>query len=127
MIPKELRYSREHEWVRLEGGSATIGITDHAQSALGDVVYVELPEVGKSIGKDEAFGVIESVKAASDGFMPVAGTVTAVNDALDAAPETVNASPYDEGWLLKVDLADPAEVEALMTADAYEAFLAEEK
>ena len=126
MVPEDLRYTKNHEWVRLDGGSATIGITDHAQSALGDIVFVELPEVGKSLSAGETFGVIESVKAASDCFMPVSGKITATNESLADSPETVNADPHGEGWLVKVDLADVAEVETLMDAPAYEAFLKEE-
>ena len=126
MVPEDLRYTKDHEWVRLDGGSAMIGITDHAQSALGDIVFVEPPEVGKSFGAGETFGVIESVKAASDCFMPASGTVTAVNESLADSPETVNSDPYGEGWLIKADLGDPAEVEAMMDAPHYEAFLKEE-
>ena len=126
MVPEELRYSKDHEWVRVEGGAATIGITDHAQSALGDIVFVEMPEVGKSFGAGETFGVIESVKAASDCFMPASGKVTAVNESLADSPGAVNSDPYGEGWLIKVDLVDGSEVEALMDAAAYEALLKEE-
>jgi glycine cleavage system H protein len=127
MIPEDLRYTKNHEWVRVDGGAATIGITDHAQSALGDIVFVEMPEVGKAFGAGETFGVIESVKAASDCFMPAAGKVTAINEALADSPQTVNSDPHGEGWLVKVELADPAEVDPLMDAAGYEAFLAEEK
>ena len=126
MVPEGLRYTKEHEWVRVDGGAATIGITDHAQSALGDIVFVEMPEVGKSFGAGETFGVVESVKAASDCFMPASGKVTAVNESLADSPETVNADPYGEGWLVKADLSDAAKVEALMDAAAYEVFLKEE-
>ncbi len=126
MVPADLRYSKDHEWVRADGGAATIGITDHAQSALGDIVFVELPEVGKSLSAGETFGVIESVKAASDCFMPVSGKIAAVNESIADSPETVNADPHGEGWLVKVELADVAEVEALMDAPRYEAFLKEE-
>ncbi|MHC5054422.1 MAG: glycine cleavage system protein GcvH [Planctomycetota bacterium] len=126
MVPAELRYSKDHEWVRVDGGAATIGITDHAQSALGDIVFVELPEAGKSFNAGETFGVIESVKAASDCFMPVSGEIAAVNELLADSPQNVNADPYGEGWLIKVDLADPAEVDGLMDAPRYEALLKEE-
>ncbi|MHC4249947.1 MAG: glycine cleavage system protein GcvH [Planctomycetota bacterium] len=126
MVPAELRYSKDHEWVRVEGGAATIGITDHAQSALGDIVFVEMPEVGKSFSAGETFGVIESVKAASDCFMPVSGKIAAVNESLADSPQNVNSDPYGEGWLIKVDLSDTAEVDGLMDAAAYEALLKEE-
>ena len=126
MVPPDLRYTKEHEWVRVEGGAATIGITDHAQSALGDIVFVEMPEAGKSFNAGETFAVIESVKAASDCFMPAAGKVTAVNESLADSPGTVNSDPYGEGWLVKMEITDPAEVEALMDAAAYEALLKEE-
>jgi glycine cleavage system H protein len=117
------RYSRDHEWVRLDGDVAVIGITDYAQEQLGDVVYVELPAVGKKLAKGDEAAVVESVKAASEVFAPVAGEVVAVNDALTDEPGAVNQSPEGAGWFLKLKLDDKGEVEALMDADAYKAFL----
>ena len=117
--PAELLYSKSHEWVKVQGTEATIGITDHAQEALNDIVYVELPAVGASFQVEDEFGVVESVKSVSDLYMPVSGTVTAVNKDLDEAPETLNDDPYGKGWLIKVKLADPADTKALLSADAY--------
>ncbi len=117
------RYSRDHEWVRLDGDVAVIGITDYAQEQLGDVVYVELPAVGKKLAKGDEAAVVELVKAASEVFAPVAGEVVAVNDALTDEPGAVNQSPEGAGWFLKLKLDDKGEVEALMDADAYKAFL----
>lgn len=119
-IPAELRYAKSHEWVRVENdGTATIGITDYAQNSLGDITYVQVPRVGASLKAGETFGVVESVKAASDLYAPVAGTVLAVNPALESAPETINRSPYGDGWMMKVKLADPAAADALLDAEAY--------
>jgi glycine cleavage system H protein len=119
-IPADLRYSKSHEWVKLESdGHVTIGITDYAQNSLGDITYVQVPKVGATLKAGEAFGVVESVKAASDLYAPLAGTVTAVNPALDGAPETVNRAPYAEGWMMKVKPADPAAVNALLDAASY--------
>lgn len=119
-VPAELRYAKSHEWLKLESdGTATIGITDYAQNSLGDITYVQLPKVGTTYKAGETFGVVESVKAASDLYLPVSGTVVAVNSALDSAPETVNTAPYDAGWILKVKLSDPAEAAGLMDAAAY--------
>lgn len=126
MYPKELKYDREHEWVRVEGGVATIGISDFAQDQLGEVVYIDLPSSGDSVAAGDTFGEIESVKSVSELFSPVTGTIVEVNDALKDAPEVVNEDPYGDGWMIKVELADPAEVDRLMSADEYEAFLAEE-
>ncbi len=124
-VPEELRYTAQHEWLREEeDGTVTVGITDHAQAELGDVVYVELPAVGDEVAHGASFGVIESVKAASDLFAPVSGAVTAVNDALEAAPQQVNEDPYGAGWLLKLNPARPAEEGgALLTAAAYRELL----
>jgi glycine cleavage system H protein len=106
------KYAKSHEWLKLESdGMATVGITDHAQSSLGDITFVQLPKVGAALKAGESFGVVESVKAASDLYLPVAGTVVAVNTALDGAPETVNQSPYDNGWMIRLKVADPAEAE----------------
>lgn len=119
-LPQELRYLETHEWVRDEGdGIATIGITDHAQDSLGDVVFVELPEVGRVLSAGEESAVVESVKAASDIYAPVSGEVIAVNEALEDEPETVNNSPYGDGWFFKVRMSDPAELEGLLDADGY--------
>ena len=107
--PEELLYSRSHEWVRLQGGEATVGITDHAQEALNDIVYVELPKVGQSFGQEEEFGVVESVKSVSDLYMPIAGEVIAVNTGLDDKPETLNEDPYGAGWLVRVRVKDPGQ------------------
>ena len=118
--PPELLYSKSHEWVRLQGNEATIGITDHAQEALNDIVYVELPNVGQSFGQEQEFGVVESVKSVSDLYMPIAGEVTAVNGSLEDAPETLNDDPYGAGWLLKIKVKDPAQAKGLLSAAAYE-------
>ncbi|PAU79155.1 glycine cleavage system protein GcvH [Halomonas salipaludis] len=119
-IPSNLRYTKSHEWVLDNGdGTVTLGITDHAQQALGDVVFVELPEVGQELASGEEFGVIESVKAASDLYAPLGGEVVAVNDALEDAPETVNESPYEDGWIAKLKLSDSGALDALLDADAY--------
>lgn len=117
--PADLLYSKSHEWVKVHGDEATIGITDHAQEALNDIVYVELPSVGATFALEQEFGVVESVKSVSDLYMPVAGTVTAVNQALDDQPETLNEDPYGKGWLIKVKLSHPADVKGLLSADAY--------
>jgi len=119
-VPAGLRYAKSHEWLKLEGdGTATVGISDYAQNSLGDITYVQLPKVGAALKAGETFGVVESVKAASDVYAPVAGTVLATNPALDKAPETVNHSPYDDGWMLKFKLANPADAESLLDAAAY--------
>ncbi|EID56150.1 glycine cleavage system protein GcvH [Saccharomonospora xinjiangensis] len=118
--PEELRYTAEHEWVALaDDGRARIGITDYAQNQLGDVVFVELPDVGAHLDADEPFGEIESTKSVSELFAPLDGEVVAVNDAVTASPETVNSDPYGEGWLVEVTVDDPSAVEALLTAEAY--------
>ena len=126
-VPNEMRYLESHEWVRDEGdGTATIGITDHAQDSLGDVVFVELPELGRNIAAGEESGVVESVKAASDIFAPVTGEVIAINEQLEEQPELVNESPYGDGWFYRVKLADPEELEDLLDADGYTAMLEDE-
>lgn len=122
-MTNDLRYTKDHEWVRLEGGIGRIGITDHAQQQLGDVVFVELPVVGATITAGGRFGTVESVKAVSELFSPVTGRVKAVNDALQKKPETVNSDPYGAAWMIDVEVANRAEVEALMTADQYDAFV----
>jgi len=125
MIPADLRYTKEHEWVRVDGDVATIGITQHAADQLGDIVFVELPAVGRALEQFATFGVVESVKAVSDLFAPVGGEVVEANGALAAAPEVVNGDPYGAGWMLRIRLADAAQVEALLDAAAYEALVAE--
>jgi len=127
MVPRELKYTRDHEWVRIEGKEAVIGITDHAQAELGDITFVEVPKVGAQITQMKAFGTIESVKAASDLYAPVSGKVVAVNASLEKAPEVVNQSPYEQGWLVRVAVTDPAESEKLLSAEQYEALIAEQK
>ena len=122
-FPEDLRYSTEHEWVRVDDGTARVGITDYAQDALGDVVFVELPAVGRRLAAREVFGVIESVKTASDLFCPVAGEVVAVNDALTGAPELVNSDPHGAGWMIRLRPDDPAEPDALLDAAAYRALI----
>lgn len=119
-VPANLRYAKSHEWLKLEAdGTATVGITDYAQSSLGDITYVQLPKVGANLKAGETFGVVESVKAASDLYAPVAGTVIAINTALDSSPESLNTAPYDSAWMLKLQLANPADAAALLDAEAY--------
>src|SRR6185503_6548539 len=122
-IPKELRYSREHEWVRVDGSIARVGITDFAQESLGDVVFVQLPDVGLEIVAGASASEIESTKSVSDVYVPVSGVVHAVNGALVDTPELVNRDPYGEGWILEIALADPAEIDALLDADGYRALV----
>ena len=121
--PENLKYSREHEWVKIEGHTATIGITFHAQDALGDVVYVEVPPVGQTLKAREEFGVVESVKSVSCLYCPVSGKVVERNANLEAKPQLVNDSPYDEGWIIKVEMSDPAELNALFSAADYQKLL----
>lgn len=123
--PAGLKYTKEHEWIKVEGNIGIIGITDFAQDQLGDVVFVEVPAVGRTLKQGEQFGVVESVKTVSDLYSPVTGKVIEVNGELDGAPELVNQGPYEQGWMLKIELANPAEVEALLDAEAYEAFVKE--
>lgn len=120
--PRDLRFTNTHEWVRLDGDVATIGLSDFAQNELGDITYLELPEIGDSVTHSEPFGVVESVKAASDIYAPLDGEVVERNDAAIEAPDVVNSSPYGTAWLIKVRVADPAQVEALMDATAYDQF-----
>lgn len=123
-FPANLRYTKDHEWISLEGNTATIGITDFAQSELGDIVYVDINTVGETLDANAVFGTVEAVKTVSDLFLPVAGTIIEVNAALNDAPEQVNSDPYGAGWMVKMTVADVAEVEALMDAAAYEALVA---
>jgi len=124
-IPNDLRYTKTDEWVRVEGDIATIGITDYAQSELGDIVYMELPEPGRVLQVDEMFGTVESVKAVADLYAPLAGEVVAANAAVTQRAELVNEDPYGEGWLIKVQIADPSELDNLLTAEQYAAYIEE--
>ena len=126
-LPTDYRYTKEHEWIHVEGDTGVIGITDYAQHSLGDIVYVEAPQVGAAITAGESFGTVESVKAVSEIYAPVTGTVLEVNQDLANSPELVNHEPYAGGWLIKVKLGDPAQVQSLLTAAEYDAFTAAEK
>ena len=119
-FPENLRYTKDHEWLKLEGDVATIGVTDFAQSELGDIVYVEIETKGKSLTAETVFGTVEAVKTVSDLFLPVSGTITEINPALEAQPELVNTDPYGEGWMVKMTVDNPGDVEKLMDAVAYE-------
>jgi glycine cleavage system H protein len=123
LIPGELRYSSDHEWVAVTGTRARVGITEYAQDALGDVVYVQVPELGATVSAGDSFGEVESTKSVSDIYAPVSGTVVAVNDTLADAPETINSDPYGGGWLCEIEIADASELEALLDADAYQALV----
>ena len=123
-FPSNLRYTKDHEWIKLDGNVATIGITDYAQRELGDIVYVEVETVGKSLKAGEIFGTVEAVKTVSDLFLPVDGTITELNAALSNSPESVNSDPYGEGWMIKMTVNNPADIEALMDAAAYDAQVA---
>jgi len=123
-FPSNLRYTKEHEWIKMDGNVATIGITDYAQRELGDIVYVEVETVGKSLKAGEIFGTVEAVKTVSDLFLPVDGTITELNAGLANSPESVNSDPYGEGWMIKMTVNNPADVEALMDAAAYDAQVA---
>lgn len=125
MFPSDLNYHKEHEWIRVEGDVAVVGISHFAQDQLGEVVYVDLPSEGDEVTVDETFGEIESVKSVSELYAPVSGEVVEVNSALDDTPETVNSEPYGEGWMLKIKMSNPAEVDGLMSAEDYEAFVSE--
>jgi len=127
MYPPELLYTKDHEWIRVDESVGTIGITDYAQKELGDVVFVELPKAGDHVTASESFGTVESVKAVSEIFSPVSGEVTAVNNKLQNNPEMVNTDPHGEAWLIRVELADRREIDTLMTADEYEAYIQKEK
>jgi glycine cleavage system H protein len=125
MVPPDLRYTKDHEWVRVDGDEAVVGITEYATNQLGDIVFVELPDAGRALSQFATFGVVESVKAVSDLFAPVSGEVVTNNDALTGAPELVNSDPYGEGWMLRIRLANPTEVDELLDAAAYGALIAE--
>lgn len=122
-IPENLRYSKDHEWVAVVGDIATIGITDYAQHSLGDVVYIDMPRVGDSLNAHEAFGSVESVKAVSEVFTPLAGEISEVNDGLNDTPEAVNNDPYDDGWMIKIKMANPGDADAMLSAVEYEEYL----
>lgn len=124
-IPEELIYTRDHEWARIEDDTATIGITDYAQGELGDIVYVDLPEVGTQVNQGDSFGTIEAVKAVSDLFAPLSGEVIAINESLNDAPETINEEPYNEGWMIKIKMNNVGEKEELLNSEQYENFIQE--
>lgn len=124
-IPVELRYSKEHEWVKVEGNKATVGISHFAQNELGDIVFVELPEVGDTVTINESFGSVESVKTVSELYSPITGKIVAVNEELSDSPELVNESPYESAWMIEVELTDPSELDQLLDAAAYESFISE--
>lgn len=122
-IPAALKYTKDHEWIKLEGNIATIGITDFAQGELGDIVYVEIETVGKNLEAEAVFGTVEAVKTVSDLFLPVSGTINEVNPALSANPELVNSDPYGEGWMIKMTVSNPADVDGLLDAEGYKALI----
>jgi len=126
-IPEELRFTEDHEWVLVEEDVVTVGITDFAQESLGDIVFVELPNVGTKVEAGKAFGVVESVKAVSDVYAPVSGQIVEINEELPDAPEVINTSPYEDGWMVKIKLEDSSELDELMDADAYQEFLENEE
>lgn len=119
-IPQDLKYTQDHEWVRIEGDEATIGITDFAQSELGDIVYVEVETVDETLEKEAVFGTVEAVKTVSDLFLPLSGMILAFNDQLEETPELVNEDPYGEGWIIKIKLSDPAQMDSLLTSEGYQ-------
>lgn len=118
-IPSELKYTKDHEWVRIEGDTAVVGITDFAQGELGDIVYVEVETLDETMNREEVFGTVEAVKTVSDLFLPLSGTIVEVNEALEAEPEKVNSDPYGEGWMIKLKISDSAEIASLLSAEAY--------
>ena len=120
-IPEDLKYTKDHEWIRVEGNMATVGITDYAQNELGDIVYIDIHAKGKTLGAEEVFGTVEAVKTVSDLFLPVAGTITEINPLLDSKPELVNSDPYGDGWMVKMTVSDAADIEKLMNAGSYAA------
>ena len=122
-FPSGLKYTKDHEWIKVEGDEAFIGITEFAQRELGDIVYIDISSIGKEVAKDEVFGTVEAVKTVSDLFMPVTGTITEVNSALDKQPELVNTDPYGDGWMVKITITDAAEVDALLSADSYQSLI----
>ncbi|HTI60298.1 glycine cleavage system protein GcvH [Mucilaginibacter sp.] len=122
-FPAELKYTKDHEWIKIEGDTAIVGITEFAQGELGDIVYVDVSSVGKEVAREEVFGTVEAVKTVSDLFMPLTGTVTTLNPALDSQPELVNSDPYGEGWMVKITIKDASEVDGLLSADAYKTLI----
>ena len=122
-FPAGLKYTKDHEWIKVDGDTAVVGITDFAQRELGDIVYIDINSVGKEVVKDEVFGTVEAVKTVSDLFMPVTGTVTEINPALDKSPELVNSDPYGEGWMVKLTLADASQAEGLLSAESYQSLV----
>ncbi len=122
-FPAELKYTKDHEWIKVEGDTATIGITEFAQRELGDIVYVDISSVGKEVAKEEVFGTVEAVKTVSDLFMPLTGSVTEINPGLDSQPELVNSDPYGDGWMVKISIKDASELSDLLSADAYQALV----
>ena len=122
-IPDNLKYTKDHEWVKVEGDIATVGITDFAQGELGDIVYVEIETAGETLNKEEVFGTVEAVKTVSDLFMPVSGEVLELNPGIESNPESVNKNPYDQGWMIKVKMNNPAEINSLLSADDYKALI----
>lgn len=122
-IPANLKYSNDHEWVKVEGSIATVGITDFAQGQLGDIVFVDIQTEGETLSSGEVFGAIEAVKTVADALMPVSGKIVEVNPNLENAPESVNSDPYGEGWMIKIEMSDPSEIDSLLDADAYKAIL----
>ncbi len=122
-IPANLKYSPDHEWVKVDGNIATVGITDFAQGQLGDVVFVDIPSEGETLAKADVFGAIEAVKTVADAFMPVSGKIVEINTALEDSPESVNKDPYNSGWMVKIEMSDPSEIDSLLDADAYKALL----
>jgi glycine cleavage system H protein len=122
-FPAGLKYTKDHEWIKVEGNNATIGITEFAQRELGDIVYIDIPSIGKEIAKDEVFGTVEAVKTVSDLFMPVTGTITELNSLLDSQPELVNSDPYGDGWMVKITLQDASAVDALLSSESYQSLV----
>ncbi len=122
-IPAELKYTKDHEWVKLEGDIATIGITDFAQGELGDIVYVEVETIGETLDAEEVFGTVEAVKTVSDLFLPLTGEILELNEAIEDAPETVNEDPYGEGWMIKVKVSDPSQFDGLLSAEDYQSLI----
>ncbi len=122
-FPAELKYTKDHEWIKVEGNTAVVGITEFAQRELGDIVYVDIPSVGKEVAKEDTFGTVEAVKTVSDLFMPLTGTVTDINPALDSQPELVNTDPYGDGWMVKISIKDASEVDGLLSAEAYQSLV----
>ena len=122
-FPAELKYTKDHEWIKIEGDTAIVGITEFAQRELGDIVYVDIPTVGKEVAKEETFGTVEAVKTVSDLFMPLSGSVTDINPVLDGSPELVNTDPYGEGWMVKISIADSAEIAGLLSSEEYQSLI----